>query len=195
MPCLAPGGWTAIPHGVIPRPVHNVPPSQEWPQGQLADEQADGVRKKPPPEHHHRATAEVCEGDRPVGGSVLIAGTRDHLQLKAADRLGYTPDPREYLYRPSVDVFFESMTRHWRGGAIGVLLTGMGKDGAIGLKGLRDQSHHTIAQDEASSVVFGMPGAAATLDAAVVTANPTGIAWMLRRVKASPIPGRVRTKS
>ncbi len=66
-----------------------------------------------------------------------------------------------------MDVFFESVSRHWRGGAIGVLLTGMGRDGAIGLKVLREQGHHTIAQDEASSAVYGMPKAAARLKAAV----------------------------
>jgi two-component system, chemotaxis family, response regulator WspF len=109
----------------------------------------------------------AAEDDRPVRGTVLIAGTQDHLQMKAADRLGYTRDPLDYVYRPSVDVFFESVNRHWRGGAIGVLLTGMGRDGANGLKVLRDKGHHTIAQDEASSVVYGMPKAAARLAAAV----------------------------
>jgi chemotaxis response regulator CheB len=98
---------------------------------------------------------------------VLIAGTQDHMKLIAADRIGYTPDPREYVYRPSVDVFFQSVSQYWRGGAVGVLLTGMGRDGAIGLKALRDKGYHTIAQDEASSVVYGMSKAAANLEAAV----------------------------
>jgi chemotaxis response regulator CheB len=96
-----------------------------------------------------------------------MAATRDHLVLKTARRLGYTPEPRQYVYRPSVDVFFESVSRHWRGDAIGVLLTGMGGDGAVGLKALRTDGHHTIAQDQGSSVVYGMPKAAATLNAAV----------------------------
>ena len=118
--------------------------------------------------HHSALPVRVAsEGDRLESGSVLLAGTQDHLQLKAPDRLGYTPDPLEYVYRPSVDVFFESVSRLWRGGAIGVLLTGMGKDGAAGLKVLRDKGHHTIAQDEASSAVYGMPKAAARLKAAV----------------------------
>jgi chemotaxis response regulator CheB len=109
----------------------------------------------------------ALEGDRPMVGAVLLAGTNDHLALKAPDRLGYTPDPGDYVYRPSVDVFFHSVRRFWRGDAVGVLLTGMGRDGAAGLKALRDKGCHTIAQDEASSAVYGMPKAAAKLNAAV----------------------------
>jgi two-component system response regulator WspF len=66
-----------------------------------------------------------------------------------------------------VDVFFQSACRLWRGDIVGVLLTGMGRDGALGLKALRDQGHYTIAQDEATSAVYGMPKAAATINAAV----------------------------
>jgi chemotaxis response regulator CheB len=107
------------------------------------------------------------EGDQPTVGHVLLASTGDHLTLKSADRLGYTAVPRDRVYRPSVDVFFQSVCRLWRGEAVGVLLTGMGRDGALGLRALRDQGHYTIAQDEATSAVYGMPKAAATLDAAV----------------------------
>jgi two-component system response regulator WspF len=107
------------------------------------------------------------EGECPAVGRVLLAGTSDHLALKAANRLGYTAEPRDYLYRPSVDVFFESVSRLWRGDAVGVLLTGMGSDGALGLKTLRNRGHHTIAQDRATSAVYGMPKAAAALNAAI----------------------------
>jgi chemotaxis response regulator CheB len=109
----------------------------------------------------------AAEGDRPVVGSVLLAATNDHLILKSSERLGYSMEPRDYVYRPSVDAFFQSVSRLWRDDAIGVLLTGMGRDGALGLKALRDQGRHTITQDEASSVVYGMPKAAAKIDAAV----------------------------
>ena len=98
---------------------------------------------------------------------MLLAGTRDHLELKTADRVGYTVEPRDYVYRPSVDVFFQSVSRLWRGDVVGVLLTGMGRDGALGLKALRTRGHYTIAQDEATSAVYGMPKAAAMLKAAV----------------------------
>jgi chemotaxis response regulator CheB len=107
------------------------------------------------------------EGDRPTVGEVLLAGTSDHLTLKTADRVGYTADPIDYVYRPSVDVFFHSACRLWRGDIVGVLLSGMGRDGALGLKALRDRGHHTIAQDQATSAVYGMPKAAATINAAV----------------------------
>ncbi|MNE18982.1 Chemotaxis response regulator protein-glutamate methylesterase of group 3 operon [compost metagenome] len=71
------------------------------------------------------------------------------------------------IYRPSIDVFFESVARYWRGDAVGVLLTGMGRDGAQGLKLMRQQGFLTIAQDQQSSAVYGMPKAAAAIDAAV----------------------------
>lgn len=107
------------------------------------------------------------EGDRPIPGSVLLAGTDDHLILTAAGPLSYTREPSDYVYRPSVDVFFRSVRDFWPSEAAGVLLTGMGRDGAVGLKALRDAGCHTIAQDKATSAVYGMPKAAALLDAAV----------------------------
>jgi two-component system response regulator WspF len=108
----------------------------------------------------------AAPGDGIVPGTVLIAGSADHLVFTGSGTLGYTPEPVEENYRPSVDVFFQSVIRHWAGLAIGVLLTGMGRDGARGLKLLREAGHHTIAQDRATSVVYGMPKAAAEMGAA-----------------------------
>ena len=106
------------------------------------------------------------EGDRPQPSVALLAATNDHLRVARDGTLGYTRDPAETPYRPSVDVFFNSVTEHWPGDVIGVLLTGMGRDGAIGLKAMRMKGYHTIAQDQATSAVYGMPKAAATLGAA-----------------------------
>lgn len=108
-------------------------------------------------------------GDRLQNGVVLMAGGDDHLIFKAkgSHELTHTPDPKDYSYRPSVDVFFESAARNWPGKLVGVLLTGMGRDGAMGLKKLRDAGVLTIAQDKASCAVYGMPKAAADLKAAV----------------------------
>jgi two-component system response regulator WspF len=106
------------------------------------------------------------EGDELVAGTVLIAKSNDHLTLDHHLRLRYDVHPRDYAYRPSVDVFFHCVAQYWKGEAIGVLLTGMGRDGAEGLLAMRRAGHTTIAQDQSSSAVYGMPRAAAELDAA-----------------------------
>jgi two-component system, chemotaxis family, response regulator WspF len=106
------------------------------------------------------------EGSSASSGSALVASSEDHLVFKNAGKLGYTAEPVENPYRPSVDVFFESALRFFRGRMAGVLLTGMGRDGAQGLKILRDAGYHTIAQDQGTSAVYGMPKAAAAMNAA-----------------------------
>ncbi|AIR87898.1 chemotaxis response regulator protein-glutamate methylesterase [Pseudomonas cremoricolorata] len=107
------------------------------------------------------------EGEPPQAGHVLLAGTNHHIRLLHNGQLAYTPEPVNEIYRPSIDVFFESVARYWNGEAVGVLLTGMGRDGAQGLKLMREQGFLTIAQDQHSSAVYGMPKAAAAIDAAV----------------------------
>ena len=124
------------------------------------------------------------DGDQPLPGTVLLASTRDHLTMKPAARLGYRAEPIDYVYRPSIDVFFDSVARNWLGTTVGVLLTGMGRDGAVGLKTLRDKGSHTIAQDRATSAVYGMPKAAAELGAAVDVLAIDGIAKRLTRLFA-----------
>ncbi|WP_293258061.1 MULTISPECIES: chemotaxis response regulator protein-glutamate methylesterase [unclassified Microcoleus] len=110
----------------------------------------------------------VAVADRPLEvGKVVIAATNDHLVLQSNLTLKYTKEPLDYPYRPSVDTFFDSVAQYWPGKGVAVLLTGMGKDGAKGLKVLRSARWHTIAQDRATSVVYGMPKAAADLNAAV----------------------------
>jgi two-component system, chemotaxis family, response regulator WspF len=106
------------------------------------------------------------EGDAPEPGVALLAATNDHLRMRGDGKLAYTREPAQTPYRPSVDVFFHSVVEHWRGDAIGLLLTGMGRDGAIGLKAMRAKGYFTIAQDEETSAVYGMPKAAAALGAA-----------------------------
>ncbi|HEX5220812.1 MAG TPA: chemotaxis response regulator protein-glutamate methylesterase [Verrucomicrobiae bacterium] len=106
------------------------------------------------------------EGDSLQPGVVYLAGRDGHLILSSPSQLGYVAQPSDSSYCPSVDVFFKSLARNWSGRAIGVLLTGMGRDGAEGLKALREAGHYTIAQDKRTSAVYGMPKAAAELDAA-----------------------------
>lgn len=107
------------------------------------------------------------DGEQPQPGTILLAGTNNHLRLMRNGELAYTVEPTSHVYRPSIDVFFDSLVAHWQGEAIGVLLTGMGRDGAEGLKNMRGRGFLTIAQDQASCAVYGMPKAAAAIGAAV----------------------------
>lgn len=107
--------------------------------------------------------------ETPKAGQVLLAGTSEHLFLNANGLLDYSNQPSEHVYKPSIDVFFNSVAKHWRGAAVGVLLTGMGRDGAKGLLTMREKGFWTIAQDRASSPVYGMPKAAKELNAACET--------------------------
>jgi chemotaxis response regulator CheB len=105
-------------------------------------------------------------GDLPRPGTVLVAATDDHLAMNGQRRLVYRVDPAESPYRPSVDVLFSSLAEHWTTPSVAVLLTGIGRDGAAGLLRLRQCGWHTLAQDESTSLVYGMPRAAAELGAA-----------------------------
>jgi two-component system response regulator WspF len=105
------------------------------------------------------------EGDRPQAGTVLLAGQDNHLVFASPTRLVYAAEPADCYNRPSIDLFFKSADRFWPGDVIAVLLTGMGRDGAEGLRVLHDKGQHTIAQDRPSSAVYGMPGAAVELQA------------------------------
>jgi two-component system response regulator WspF len=111
-------------------------------------------------------TAVAAAGDAPAPGRVYVAGSDDHLAVGPDRRFTCTAEPKDYPYRPSVGVFFASLAAHWPGPGVAVLLTGMGNDGASGLAELKALGWHTIAQDRATSVVYGMPKAAAELNAA-----------------------------
>jgi len=115
-------------------------------------------------------------GQAPQAGTVLIAVSNDHLVLRADGRVTYQAEPVEEPYRPSVDAFFASLVKHWRDPGVAVLLTGMGRDGGKGMLALRRAGWHTIAQDEASCAVYGMPKAAVELGGAVEVLPPEAIA-------------------
>ncbi len=110
--------------------------------------------------------ATAKEGDQPALGTVLVAATNDHIICDEKHSLRYTPWPLNNVYRPSVDVFFSSVACNWQHPVLGILLTGMGYDGAEGLLALKNAGHMTLAQDQASCAVFGMPKAAMQLGAA-----------------------------
>lgn len=99
-------------------------------------------------------------------GVVLLPRGNAHLVLLNAHQLDYVQQPAQSTYCPSIDVFFTSVHRHWKGRAAGVLLTGMGRDGAEGLRLMRNRGWLTIAQSPASCALYGMPKAAAEMKAA-----------------------------
>jgi len=109
---------------------------------------------------------EAKHGDRILPGHAYIAPGHSHLLLSRSGNSYVcelsTGVPVNF-HRPSVDVLFESTARVAGGNAVGIILTGMGKDGAMGLRKMRDAGAHTFAQDEASCVVFGMPKEAIAL--------------------------------
>ncbi len=122
-------------------------------------------------QHHSTLPVRIAQPcDELTPGGVWIAGTGDHLTYHANNErhgyLEYTSDPLDTPYRPSVDVLFASLAHRHQATCIGVLLTGMGRDGAEGLLAMRNAGCLTIAQNAESSIVYGMPKAAAELMAA-----------------------------
>ena len=112
---------------------------------------------------------EAANGDRIGPGTVLIAPGNHHMAIRRRGTnyvVEVKDGPKVFHQRPSVDVLFRSMAHHVGSSAVGVILTGMGADGARGLLAMREAGAYTIAQDEASCAVFGMPKEAIRLGAA-----------------------------
>ena len=127
---------------------------------------------------------EAKDGDRVIMGRVLIAPGGKHMRVErhgAQYRVRVTDGPLVKRHRPSVDVMLKSVAQSAGRNALGMLLTGMGDDGALGLLEMRQAGASTIAQDEASSVVWGMPAEAIKLGAAQHVVPLAGMAgWMTR---------------
>lgn len=122
---------------------------------------------------------EAENGDRLYRGAALIAPGSRHMLLRS-DAKGYYVEINDGLpvnrHKPSVDVLFRTAAQVAGRNAVGILLTGMGSDGAKGLLEMKEAGSKTIAQDEASSVVFGMPREAIKIGAADMTLNISEIA-------------------
>lgn len=106
------------------------------------------------------------DGEAPRPGRVYVAPAGRHLRLTGAGTLRTDDGPPVDGQRPSGTVLFESLARARGAATIGVLLTGMGDDGADGLLALRSRGGHTVAEDASTAVVYGMPGAAVARGAA-----------------------------
>lgn len=115
----------------------------------------------------------------PVNGTAYVAPDNYHLGIDARGRIALGTGPLEDGFRPSASHLFRSVARHAGASSMGVLLTGMGKDGAGGLQALRAAGGITVAQDEATCVVFGMPREAIALNAVDHVLAPPAIAKLI----------------
>lgn len=118
-------------------------------------------------------------GTRPEPGVVYLAPDHRHLAVERDGRLVLRDAPAEHSMRPAISFLFRSLAASHPGRVLPVLLTGMGEDGAVELGALRETGCETVAQDEASSVVYGMPARAAELNAAVHVLPPDRIAKLI----------------
>lgn len=125
-------------------------------------------------------------GDALLPGTVYIAPDKMHLRITDRWRVALGDDPPIGQFRPSVDALFESVASAVGSGAIGVLLTGMGQDGAKGLKAMRTAGAYTLAQDAESCVVAGMPDSARELQAVEATVTPGEIPGVLSALTQRP---------
>lgn len=166
-PLVALGASTGGP-GAIARVLERLPPSLNAPvlvvqhiSAEFASDLIAWLRgqSRLPVEPAH-------EGGSPAPGVVWVAVTNDHLILTADHRFHYRREPADEPFRPNIDLTFESLASCWPTPGAAALLTGMGDDGARGLGLLRRAGWFTIAQDEATCVVYGMPRAAVEQHAA-----------------------------
>ncbi len=132
------------------------------------------------------------EGEPLLGGCVYLAGSQ-HLAIDRAGRARVLSTPPVGGHQPAINVLFESLAACSFERRIGVLLTGMGEDGARGLKALRESSGYTLAQDEGSSVVFGMARVAIQAGAVDEVLPVESIGPRLMAIVGAAAPGGART--
>ncbi|MGD2063749.1 MAG: chemotaxis response regulator protein-glutamate methylesterase [Nitrospirota bacterium] len=177
------GGTEAL-HSLLPRLPQDAPPIaivQHMPPGFTASF-AQRLNRMCAPYVH-----EAQDGDRLVAGEILIAPGGIHMEVigdRAHPRVRLSATERVNRHCPSVDVLFHSAARVLGEHAVGILLTGMGRDGAAGMKAMFDAGAFTIAQDRKSSVVYGMPHAAMELGAASRQLPLERVPYMLLRASA-----------
>jgi two-component system chemotaxis response regulator CheB len=128
----------------------------------------------------------AVDGERVRAGTIYIAPDGRQFGVDPARRIQLSAAPAENGFCPSASHLFRSVAEVYGRSALGILLTGMGTDGASGLLALRRAGGMTVAQDDASCVVFGMPGEAVRLGAAEQVLPPDKIVELIRRVAWVP---------
>jgi len=125
----------------------------------------------------------ASQSERLIPGHVYMAPDGFHLLADTGDRIKLSDSAPENGLRPAVSALFRSVANVYGNSAIGVLLTGMGRDGVDELLLMKEKGAVTIIQDQASSVIYGMPGEAAKIDAATITLPPERIAALLSAIE------------
>ena len=128
------------------------------------------------------------QGETILPGHAYVAPDGCHMLVEAGGRVRLGGDPPDNGLRPSVTSLFRSVADVYGKMAVGVLLTGMGRDGVDELRLLKEKGAVTIAQDKASSVIYGMPGEAVQSGAATYELSPEKIVAMLERLSKNPAP-------
>jgi len=141
---------------------------------------------------------EAADNDRVLNGSALIAPGNHHLLLNRSGGdyvVKIRSGPPVHYQRPSADVLFQSVAKHAGENAVGVILTGMGSDGAKGLLAMHESGAYTIAQDEKTCVVFGMPKEAIKIGAVDTVVPLPGISQeIVNALSEKRKPGKVRSE-
>jgi two-component system chemotaxis response regulator CheB len=133
-----------------------------------------------------RLTVKLAQAGDPVRrGTVYLAPDRSQMGITREGRIHLTEEVVEGGLCPSASYLFQSVAEIYGRSAIGVLLTGMGRDGAEGLRRLREAGGLTVAQDEETSIIFGMPGEAIRVGAAEYVLSPEQIAELIRSMVTS----------
>jgi two-component system chemotaxis response regulator CheB len=131
------------------------------------------------------------DGERLRPGAVVVAPAGRNVLVHRGMRLELTPPESGQFHAPGIDATFTSVAKACGNRSIGVLLTGMGRDGALGLRRMREAGAVTIGQDEPTSVVFGMPAAAQALDAVEIELPLPEIAKVLVTLLDRTVPPRL----
>ena len=139
--------------------------------------------------HTRLRVAIVRDVTEATPGTVFLPGDGCHLFAASSDAFSVSREPPVRGHRPSVDVLFRSLAQHYGGRAVGVILSGIGRDGCEGLQEMHTQGAFTIAQDEHSSAVYGMPRTAKECGAAEVSLPPEEIAKALLKRLSAREPG------
>jgi two-component system chemotaxis response regulator CheB len=129
---------------------------------------------------------EACDGDIINDNCIYVAKSGLHMEVVREEYkfvIRFSDSPKVNSHKPSIDVLFKSIAKLSGFECQAFLLTGMGEDGAKGMKLLNNKGHHTYAQSETSAMVFGMPKAAVILDAVKKTVSPKEIITILNNIK------------